>query len=158
MTQPSCPQVYDTHFWLTPVSTWREHHVMSAWVTLVVFYVDFQKYKNFFQFAFIICWILSVLYATLIWRQRHLVTGFTFVNFQQMYFLLPKLENLHYWGNCPTYMYHDELKKRNALYLENKLKNASQFLFIIYSQIIHWKTRMLDNLHNWTFYALLPLS
>lgn len=54
------------------------------------FYVDFQKYKNFFQFAFIICWILLVLYATLIWRQRHLVTGFTFVNFQQMYFLLPK--------------------------------------------------------------------
>lgn len=61
-------------------------HGLPSWF----FYVDFQKYKNFFQFAFIICWILSVLYATLIWRQRHLVTGFTFVNFQQMYFLLPK--------------------------------------------------------------------
>lgn len=61
-------------------------HGLPSWF----FYVDFQKYKNFFQFAFIICWILSVLYATLIWRQRHLVTGFTFVNYQQMYFLLPK--------------------------------------------------------------------
>lgn len=157
MTQPSCPQVYDTHFWLNPVSTWREHHVMSAWVTLVVFLCGFSK---------------------------NLVTGFTFVNFNKCTSFCQKLENLHYWGNCPTYMYHDELKKRqredkifffwiytvailntkettctHTLYLENKLKNASQFLFIIYSQIIHWKTRMLDNLHkwHWTFYALLPL-
>lgn len=75
-------------------------------------------------------------------------TKYFFFVFIQSQFWTPKKLHVHILYTCT-----------HTLYLENKLKNASQFLFIIYSQIIHWKTRMLDNLHkwHWTFYALLPL-